>query len=138
MTNKELITKYPFLVYKNDYDFSPITDCNYTMFDDCPEGWKKLFLKMCEEIRIYLEKTPVKDFQFIQVKEKYGSLRVYCSSCPKELLNIIEKYEDLSEYVCVNCGKIATKRSTGWICPYCEECAAKLPREKFIDITLPF
>lgn len=133
--NKTLLTKYPFLIYKNNYNhFVAVDTYKYTMLDDCPEGWKKLFLDMCEEIRIHLEKNSVENFQFIQVKEKYGALRVYCTYCPQELHNIIDKYEDLSEYVCVNCGAVATKQSTGWICPYCDECASKLSHEKFVDI----
>ena len=35
---------------------------------------------------------------------------------------IIPKYEELSYHTCINCGKPATKRSTGWICPYCDDC----------------
>ena len=39
-----------------------------------------------------------------------------------EIFEIIEKYENLSYHTCINCGKPATKISTGWICPYCDNC----------------
>lgn len=34
---------------------------------------------------------------------------------------IIEDYSRISERVCIICGNPATKISTGWICPYCDE-----------------
>ena len=34
----------------------------------------------------------------------------------------VDKYENLSYHTCINCGKPATKISTGWICPYCDNC----------------
>lgn len=39
--------------------------------------------------------------------------------------DIIRKYEDISERTCIVCGKPATRITTGWICPYCDDCCPK-------------
>ena len=38
---------------------------------------------------------------------------------------MIDKYEDLSSITCINCGKPAKYITTGWICPYCEDCISE-------------
>ena len=38
------------------------------------------------------------------------------------MAEIIEKYTEISKRVCVSCGKPATRITTGWICPFCDEC----------------
>ena len=62
----------------------------------------------------------------MQIKEKYGSLRLYYCSLPEDLYNEVEawenKYVNLSEKICINCGKPATHMTTGWINYICEDC----------------
>jgi uncharacterized Zn finger protein (UPF0148 family) len=61
------------------------------------------------------------DFRFLQVKEKYGQMRLYHSGASEEVNDILDKYEFLSEQVCSECGKPAIAMTSGWICPYCVE-----------------
>lgn len=136
--NKELILRYPFLLPRNvwtdkvddDYDYSR------TRLDEVEEGWKELFLQMCEDIREPLIKADyLEKFRFSQIKEKYGTLRAYNFGAPKEVHDIISKYERLSGETCIKCGAAATKISTGWISPYCDNCAEKISKyERFVDI----
>lgn len=35
---------------------------------------------------------------------------------------IIQKFEKLSQYTCINCGKPATRITAGWISPWCDDC----------------
>ena len=90
-----------------------------------PEGWWTAFGKqMCDDIEAYVKKLPSgarKDFEILDVKEKYGTLRIYTNWYTKEFEAIKKKYEDLSIYTCCVCGAPATKISTGWICPYCDD-----------------
>lgn len=39
--------------------------------------------------------------------------------------DIINKYERMSTFVCINCGEPAQWESKGWISPYCDACARK-------------
>ena len=115
-----------------------------TELDAMEKGWRiKFGENMCREIRNSLLLTYVKNeqptnifskikcyykgmkllfsYRILQIKEKYGQCRWYAYYDTKDTLRIISKYENISEHTCIVCGKEATYRSTGWICPYCDE-----------------
>jgi len=80
------------------------------------------------------------NYTIVDLKEKWGELRVISYSLDKEgwpipsdfadkLIEIEDKYTKQSARTCCVCGKPATKISTGWICPYCDDCGDK--DEKF-------
>lgn len=98
-----------------------------------PEGWRKAFgLQMCREIKEELLKyNSLDDYRITDIKEKYGSLRWYDSGYPKDskIGSIIEKYEKLSEDICINCGKPAKYYTKGWINFICEDCKNKIIQE---------
>lgn len=116
-----------FLDWINAYPLQ-ILHCipSYTELDAMELGWRKTFgIQMCKEIRTALLKKGWKylfNYRILQIKEKYGTLRWYDANSTKEIFEIIDKYENLSYHTCINCGKPATKISTGWICPYCDNC----------------
>jgi hypothetical protein len=120
-----MIEEYPYLQPRTmttgevhpDYDYQYIVGEH-----DLPDGWMQLFLQACEDIKEPLEKACDLDkFRFLQVKEKYGQMRLYHSGAPEEVNDILDKYEFLSEQVCSTCGKPAAAMTRGWICPYCAE-----------------
>ena len=122
--NKRLVERYPYLQPRNvwtdkipdDYDYS------WTRADDIEDGWRELFLQMCEEIREPLIEADYLDkFRFTQIKEKYGTMRAYTFGAPRTVFDIINKYEEMSARICIKCGKPATKISRGWISPWCDE-----------------
>jgi len=144
--NKALIEKYPWLLPRNRWTgkVSPEFNYSHTELDSMPEGWRIAFgEQMCEEIQQVLlhaqeldpETNYVDNFRILDIKEKYGTLRFYCGSAPEEVYNIINKYEKLSESVCIRCGKQPTKWMTQWwISFYCEDCKNELEaNEDFRD-----
>ena len=147
--NRELCEKYPFLIPSNRFSGKRITECcgpdgeegywpgdpkehpdydfSYTELDDLPEGWRIAFGEdICKEIMDELvEHDLVDKYRITQIKEKYGSLRWYDNGGTDKLYHeIIPKYERLSMRTCIGCGKPASLISTGWICPWCDDCAA--------------
>lgn len=129
LNNKQLVERYPFLIPRNvwtdkisdDYDYS------YTLMYCVPKGWTLLFLMCCEELRNQLIKDNYLDkFRFSQVKEKYGTLRLYTFGHSAKVNKIIMKYEHLSKYVCQQCGKIGTYETPGWISYLCKDCVSKV------------
>jgi hypothetical protein len=139
---KALIEEYPYLQPRKmttgeihpDYDYLFIVG-EY----DIPGGWLQLFLQCCEDIKEPLIKADYLDkFRFTQVKEKYGSLRLYSYGATNEVKDILDKYEFLSRQVCCVCGKPATTQTYDWICPYCfehiKDSGEKLEDCKVIDI----
>ena len=100
----------------------------YTELDALDKGWRKAFgIRICKDIKRSLlregGRKRLKEYRIMQIKEKYGFLHWYDANGNIEIMReIIPKYEELSYHTCINCGKPATKRSTGWICPYCDDC----------------
>lgn len=68
-----------------------------------PVGWTDLFIELCQDIKdeVFLKKG----VELIQVKEKFGILRVYADA-PIEFDRIrIAQAETASSYLCQVCGK---------------------------------
>ena len=146
MTGKELKERYPFLIPRNVWtgeicerepDDNPEWYENWTLLDDMPDGWRKAFgEQMCEEIRNAILESgtaeDLNDYRIVQIKEKYGQLRWYADWTNDAVEAVIDKYTALSEQTCIRCGKPATKVSTGWISPFCDDCAAELGKNGYI------
>ena len=141
--NKRLCERYPFLIPRNRFSGMRITeadsggywpgtpemipeyDYEFTELDDMPDGWREAFgEQMLEELREELEKHELLDkYMIVQIKEKYGFLHWYDSGNTEHGHEIIEKYVGMSRRICVRCGRPAAFISTGWISPWCCECA---------------
>ncbi len=124
--NKRLIRRYPFLQIMG-WNPSEPSDFNSTLLDCMPVGWRKtLGIPLCEELReeiLRIDPSLLKKYKVSQVKEKYGTLRWYADSYSVQMDDILTKYEDISQYTCVVCGKINVPIfDDGWISPFCIEC----------------
>lgn len=128
--NKELCTKFPFLKIADWRTDEVPENYDYTCIwlDDLENGWRSAFgIQLCTELAAALEKEgKLETYLIDQIKEKFGELRWYDHGGTRETDEIIEKYTELSRRTCKNCGAPATKISTGWISPWCDECAKKI------------
>lgn len=80
-------------------------------------GWYGLLKKLIEEsIAAGWNK------ELCQSKEKFGGLRFYINEAPKEVYDIIHKYERLSFEICETCGSAGKPRPGGWIKTLCDSC----------------
>lgn len=138
--NEQLIKDFPFLRCRNVFTGKYIYEDGMnesTWLGAVPDGWRDIFIDMCKEINIEYNKLTDEQkemFQIVEVKEKYGALRVYCKSYTKEVGYIIDKYMRLSAEVCVNCGKPAKWYTTGWIEPVCDKCKNACPDLNYAPI----
>jgi phage FluMu protein Com len=92
---------------------------------EIPNGWGNLFIQMCDDLKEVLIKEGYLDtFYFIQIKEKYNQLRCYAGHpTTHQILQVLHKYEYLSQFVCSKCGKPAIKETTqGYIESFCDDC----------------
>lgn len=85
------------------------------------DGWYPILEELCKEIS-KIDNT----VYFTQLKEKFGTMRVYTSGASSETFNsihdIIEKYENLSGTICEDCGKPGKVRNDlGWIRTLCQD-----------------
>lgn len=116
--NHYLCYLYPFLQISENED-----NYEFTWLDEVPKGWRKLFLEMCKEIEPYMMSN-----RFLQIKEKFGKLRIYFMEETPELNAIKKKYELFSATTCISCGDRATMITVDWISPYCKKCLPKNTR----------
>lgn len=130
LNNKKLIKEFPFLAIKNAWTGK--VDKNYhfdvTWLDDMPYGWRKRFgIELCKDLKKALVKANyLKDYQIIQVKEKFGTLRWYDNGSSEECHQILFDYEYISGHICIECGKLDTPMiDDGWVSPICEDCYNK-------------
>lgn len=135
--SKKTYIKWQLLKFYNDYILQ-LFHCipTYTELDSMDSGWRKSFgMQMCKDIKkVLLKDTGIKglyNYRIVQIKEKYGQLRWYDVWTTKSVMEVITKYEKISEHTCITCGKEAVGHSTGYILPYCEEHAPETFFVKF-------
>ena len=127
LRNKKLVKRYPWIAIV-DWHRNKVKDYSYTMYDFVPIGWKRAFGKiMLEEYReVLIRNHYLNDFQWMEVKEKYGTLRLYSNGAPREVLKLESKYDYISGFFCISCGRINSPVLTdGWVEPLCEDCYNK-------------
>ena len=126
---EQLVTIYPFLKPINVWTGRPEEDFEdnyYVGQHDLPHGWSRLFLMYCKELRPHLIKSNIIDkFYFTQVKEKYGTMRLYYSGYPASAMYLNSLYETFSYYICQRCGCFATRETKGWVATYCDDCISE-------------
>lgn len=102
---------------------------------EAPLGWKNLIEQMCKDIikyeTFFSHDSQYQPVAFVQIKEKFGSLRVYYDGGfindepAKPLLDVIRAYEDMSGKICSRCGSnvgVSHAANRGWIYTACKDC----------------
>lgn len=82
--------------------------------------WRKKYLEENdpEKLKQEPEYFPVK---FDQIKEKYGTLRVYFSGGDEYVEGLVSMAEAISGKICEVCGNKGKSSGGGWITTLCEE-----------------
>lgn len=110
---------------------------------ECPDSWFDLLKELTIELESSINNKYKGKYECVaqQVKEKYGSLRFYgeikilienptkddldlSNKLYEQFQELVDKAEYKSEKICCECGKPATKTSSGWIAHFCDDCAA--------------
>lgn len=127
--NRKLLAKYPILMphYFDFVDKEERYDYSYTMLDMVCVGWKDIFLETCDQIQKHLTEKgfPLNGFWFEEIKEKWGSLRIYAEGGDAETDNMIEELETRSMLFCPSCGKPSKYVTSGYVLYLCPECYGK-------------
>lgn len=104
----------------------------YELFGiECGKGWKHLYEPVIKAVNKWNEEHKDEEFpmEIMQIKEKYGTLRIYLNFYTDEINDMIDKAEEESYHTCEICGKrIDGPIDIGWIYPMCEECFNKSKR----------
>lgn len=94
---------------------------------DHGDGWFSIIDEMCQEIQSHIKEWPqeAKDrLHFDQIKEKFGTLRVYMSVYDKGIESILDKAAAKSAKTCETCGQPGERDRDHWyiltLCPGCK------------------
>lgn len=86
------------------------------------EGWFDLI----SELLVNIKKQKLnKQFKIVQIKEKFGGLRVYVRHGREEVFNLIDEAEKKSYEICETCGKPGKLRLDSWHKVSCDKCHKK-------------
>jgi hypothetical protein len=115
---KDLFEKYHSILRPD----LPIRESLMSFGFECGDGWYNILDNLFANIKRELECNPIKDFYIIQVKEKFGSLRVYTSYSTERIEQLIDWAEETSLETCENCGREAEVDYSGWVKVLCPKC----------------
>lgn len=123
---KELFEKYPKLFRQKDLPMSQTCLC---WGAECGSGWYDLIDTMCSTIENHCKNAKLK-CEFVQIKEKFGRLRVYEEGGDDFIRGVISMAEHISGRICERCGNpgMITKQG-GWLRCECFNCCAERTNE---------
>lgn len=137
---KKLTELYPFLIPRNVFtdEIPENYDYDYIRGEgEIPFGWRRLFFMYCKKIRPILSEYNLLDnYRFNQLKEKYGTLRIYDNAAPAKIHILNSLYSCFANYICQRCGQFANFETSGWIESICENCYNKENINNYSDCTL--
>lgn len=95
---------------------------------ECGEGWLPIIEELFDRIQKMVDHDPdyYKDFEVVQVKEKFGVLCIYTSVSFPEIDVLIDVCCKKSEHICEVCGEEGSlKTEKGWTSCLCHLCRSK-------------
>lgn len=135
MNEKEIIEKYP--LFFRDSNKSMQETCLYFGLE-CDSGWYDLLNDAFAKIEVEIEKI-IKEEPNIpeealpkatQVKEKFGTLRLYVNTFNDAIAAIIREAEAKSAITCELCGQPGELCTTGgWLKTMCNTCMLELNKK---------
>ena len=99
---------------------------------ECDDGWYDLIDTCCSLIKHHYKNKKDIDFEFLQVKEKFGTLRLYFQGGDSFIAGVVDMTEAMSANICEitgNPGKLHVRNM--WYKTLCESEAIKLGFERF-------
>jgi hypothetical protein len=138
----QLFKKYPKILFKEEPAQFPIDQRGI----ECDDGWYSLIDKVCEEVQYLIDRSNdyklprwkqflqfpnprvIQQVRFVQIKEKFGLLRIYHTPTNNIIYTIINFAENLSASICEICGTSVdvTQNKEGWIRSLCQSCHQKV------------
>lgn len=119
-------------IFKNNYEH---------LFTNCFEistlpGWDVLLTELCDKVDNFIKNNSndIKTFSFVQIKEKFGYMRVYfdleCNDdvdniqydkIYKQLIHLVDQAEYKAQFICEVCGEPGQLRTLSWLKTLCDD-----------------
>ena len=87
----------------------------------CEDGWYSPLLAMCQTIESYIKRKGDVGFKIVQIKEKFGTLRVYFDDGDDYCKGVVDMTESLCEQTCEFCGSQGELRAGRWWKTTCDQ-----------------
>lgn len=89
---------------------------------ECLDGWAELLDAAAGLVQQFVDATGVEQVFARQVKEKFGSLRIYLWNADERAVAIFDLIEGLSASICEECGQPGSiQKRNGWLLCRCPE-----------------
>jgi len=114
-----------------EYSFispDPELQRNLTAFGfEIRDGWLSLLEELFDKIQELVDNDPQYNaLEVVQVKEKYGELRIYINAYWEVIEDLINEYTRKSKHICEWCGeKGKLHNDNGWLTTLCNKCHEK-------------
>jgi N6-adenosine-specific RNA methylase IME4 len=121
----KLVRKYPQLFQDTD---KPETESLMGFGCECGDGWYTLLDQLCGCIANHVKQNwkHEEPYRFMQIKEKFGGLRVYDCGHDDTIFGMICLAESMSYTICEECGQQGDLCTTGhWLRTLCSQCELK-------------
>lgn len=103
---------------------------------ECGSGWTPILEDLFEKISFIVKRDNLINFRVLQVKEKFGDLRIYTDNSTEEIKFLIMVAEKLCSVSCSECGELSShttkcgspdrdQAKRRWISNLCEKCSIK-------------
>lgn len=86
------------------------------------DGWHGILRAACKLIDFREKQASERTFSFLQIKEKFGTLRLYHHGGDSYCEGVIDMAEAMSAVTCEQCGAPGKPNDGGWISTLCEGC----------------
>lgn len=96
---------------------------------ECGDGWLPLIEEAKSLVNKYNSEHPdATPLEFVQVKEKWGELRIYLNYYPNTIYDKLDEISNKSHHICEECGStdnVSIQDTHGWFMALCPECRSK-------------
>lgn len=88
---------------------------------ECGDGWYDLVKEFSQKVSDLILQYDLEGIYPIQIKEKWGVLRVYMNVYNDKIAELVDEYQDKSFKICEQCGKEGSLRNGSWVRVFCED-----------------
>ena len=118
-----LCEKYPKMMVNRHKDMQETTMC---WGFECSDGWYNILNQLMSQIQHHIDwknrdTEVVQQVTLDQVKEKFGTLRVYYSGGDDYIRGLVSMAQAMSGSTCEVCGNAGKFRGKGWFYTSCDE-----------------
>ena len=121
--DKMLCEKYPKMMVNRHKDMQETTMC---WGFECGDGWYNILNQLMSQIQHHIDwknrdTEVVQQVTLDQVKEKFGTLRIYYSGGDDYIRGLVSMAQAMSGSTCEVCGNASKFRGKSWFYTACDE-----------------